>query len=148
VLLGSGQPLELDPEQWEKRLREPQIAELAADVGVRGVDDLLATCFALPEDLERLAQRAPTINTDERPWIEFHAPRANFGSYPTDVYRFLAECRVPLPLVDGTAEHRVAEIERRRRQLMDAAWDFAREIDASRAWGEARNRYIDRLRRR
>jgi len=148
VLLGSGQPLELDPEHWERRLREPQIAELAADVGVRGVDDLLATCFALPEDLERLAQRAPTINTDERPWIEFHAPRANFGSYPTDVYRFLAECRVPLPLVDGTAEHRVAEIERRRRQLMDAAWDFAREIDASRAWGEARNRYIDRLRGR
>lgn len=146
VLLGSREPLAFDLAHWEQRLREPAIGQLAADVGVNRADDLLATCFALAADLEELGRQAPAINTDAHPWIEFHAPRANFGSYPTDVYRFLAGCRRPLPFLPGTAEHRIAEIERRRRELMDAAWDFAGEIEASRAWGLARNRYIERLR--
>jgi spermidine synthase len=148
VLVGSQRPLTLDPAHWERRLKEPEIAALAADVGILTVDDLLGSCFALREDLERLAARAPTINTDDRPWIEFHAPLANFGSYPSAVYRFLAECRTPLEFAAGTAEHRRAEIQTRRRQLMDAAWDFARDVETSRAWGEARNRYIERLRGR
>ncbi|MFM7281860.1 MAG: hypothetical protein ACKO32_08780, partial [Planctomycetia bacterium] len=75
-------------------------------------------------------------------------PLANFGSYPSAVYRFLAECRTPLEFAAGTAEHRRAEIQTRRRQLMDAAWEFARAVETSRAWGEARNRYIERLRGR
>ncbi len=148
VLVGSQRPLTLDPTHWERRLKEPEIAALATDVGILSVDDLLGSCFALREDLERLAARAPTINTDDRPWIEFHAPLANFGSYPSSVYRFLAECRTTLEFAAGTAEHRRAEIQTRRRQLMDAAWDFARDVETSRAWGEARNRYIERLRGR
>lgn len=148
VLLGTLEPLNLELKALEARMRQPELAQLLADVGVHTADDLLACYFAGPKSVAELAAQAPFLNTDDAPWIEFHAPLANFGSYPVEVYRYLALCADPLPLASDSAEHRVAEIQGRRRRLQAAAWDFARELEASSAWGQARNNYIQVLRGR
>lgn len=147
VLVGSREPFELDPAAIEARIeRDEALRALLADVAVHDADDLLACCFATNATLDAFAELAPRANTDDHPWIEFHAPLAAFGTYPLEVYRRLASASDDVPLAAHVDATRRARIRASQATLKQAALAFADELADGAGFGEARTRYIARLR--
>ena len=112
-----------------------------AGIGLYDPWDFLACRFAGRDTLARLAERAPALITDDRPWIEFTAPRSMYAGYALEVLRILAAADEPLAL-SGDPEivphELLAEASRR---LRAGARAFADEVEASGRYGEARSRY-------
>jgi spermidine synthase len=146
VLLGGAEPLAIDPARLDQRMEEPELGTLLADVGIDSAAELLGCCFAGAGALERFAVLADRPNTDDDPWIEFHAPLAAFGSYPLDVYRALAAGDDEPPLASDTAVALRSAVVAERRRLQQGALDFVAAIEAGGGYGRARTRYIQFLR--
>ncbi len=147
ILLGGLEERTIDVELVAERMREPRVAALLRDIGVVDVWDLLAGRFAGKETVARLAQLAPAMITDDRPWIEFTAPRSVFAGYTTDVLRLLAESDDALPFAAGLPPHVVANLAAATRRLRDGALQFAEEVETTGRYGTARSRYSEIMRR-
>jgi spermidine synthase len=146
VLLGANGELVLDPGRLATRVAQEPVAAMLRDVGVGSANDLLATCFAGRVGLEALIAHAHGKNTDEHPWIEFHAPRAAFGSYPLAVYRLLGKAEDEPPLLSGLAAGARSAVTAARDDLQRGALRFVEDIEGGYGYGGARNRYIEFLR--
>ena len=90
--------------------------------------------------------RADRPNTDEDPWIEFHAPRAAFGTYPLDVYVELAAAPETPPLVATTPDALRAEVDSAQRRLKAGTARFVDDIRTTGSYSRARTSLIDFLR--
>lgn len=75
ILLGSEEPHELDYERVEIALEKAEIGEDLSRIGVTSVGDLVRNFLAPANQLGRFVGDAP-LNTDDRPRIEFSAPRS------------------------------------------------------------------------
>jgi predicted membrane-bound spermidine synthase len=147
LLLGGAQPLRLDLAHVAERMEERAVRELLEAVGIESAEELLGCCFAGPEALAWIEERSDRPNTDDDPWIEFHAPLAAYGSYPLEVYRWLASAADEPPLAGSDRFQREAVLAERAR-LQRGALDFVADIDSGAGYGAARTRYIEFLRRR
>ena len=70
MLIGSHQPLALDPEQIRDRYEQPTVKAALTAVGIPSPQALLATYVTDRAGLERYVQDAPPV-TDDRPLIEY-----------------------------------------------------------------------------
>ncbi|HEV2126787.1 MAG TPA: hypothetical protein VGW38_28865, partial [Chloroflexota bacterium] len=77
LLIGSRQPITIDPAQLERKFADPQLKESLQAVGLRSAQDFLSRFNASEAELRRVAGDGPII-TDDRPSIEF------FRSLPKD----------------------------------------------------------------
>lgn len=147
ILLGGEGTIEIDLAAIQRRIdADPILYEMLTSVGVNDAIDFAATCFATRASLEGFGDRAPAMNTDERPWIEFHAPRAAFGTYPLDVFEFLASTPEAPPLVASTARPIATQIATAQRRLKAGAALFVDSIRETGSYGMARTEYIEFLR--
>ena len=71
VLIGSDEPLKIDPRQLAARMAEPAVAQDLAAIGLRSPEDLLGTFVAADEKLAAFVQDVPSL-TDDRPRIEYY----------------------------------------------------------------------------
>jgi spermidine synthase len=76
VLVGTREPLALDPEAIERRLASPAGAGLEP-FGLRGAGRLLGLLVAHPARVARFADRG-VLNTDDRPVVEFTSARSQY----------------------------------------------------------------------
>ncbi|MET0427510.1 MAG: spermidine synthase, partial [Microvirga sp.] len=114
LLIGSPDPVILDPEKIRRRAAIPEVASALGEVGVRSAEALLATYVMDRPGLVRFAGDAPAV-TDDRPRIEYAAwvRRGEFGSVLPDLLNLRDE--VPLP---GADEGTLASIAARREELL------------------------------
>ncbi len=146
ILLGSDRELRLDPGRVRERMAAPEVRALLAEIGVAEPADVLGTWFAGNRTLEALADEARGPITDDRPWIEFTAPRSVFGGFANDVIRRLATATEPPPIEEGTwAVDREAILAARER-LRSAALAFVETVERTGRYGQARHDYTEVLR--
>jgi spermidine synthase len=74
-LIGSNDPIVIDPEDLERRLSHPKVAADLAEVGMGTVEDFLSYFVAGTEPLRRFGARG-TVNTDDNLHLEFSAPKS------------------------------------------------------------------------
>ncbi|MGH9869501.1 MAG: fused MFS/spermidine synthase [Candidatus Polarisedimenticolia bacterium] len=76
VLVGGDGAAHLDVERLARRMAEPRVAESLRQIGLDDPARLLATyCFRVADVKDDL--RAAPLNTDDRPRLEFSAPRSH-----------------------------------------------------------------------
>lgn len=146
MLLGSEAAFAFDPRQLTERMREEPLRTMLSDVGVATAEDFLGCYFAGEETLAQFASFAPAMNTDDHPWIEFHAPRAAFGSYPLEVYKILGRAPDRVPLIPELPESAVHAVHAAQSRLKQGALEFVTQIEGGASYGEARTLYIEYLR--
>ncbi|HEY8491078.1 MAG TPA: fused MFS/spermidine synthase, partial [Dehalococcoidia bacterium] len=86
LLVGTKEPLQLDPAAFERRLQDPGVRAALATVGLDGFDKLVAHYWAGPEELHRYVGEGPVL-TDDRPMVEYFLslPRRERGADLTGV---------------------------------------------------------------
>jgi spermidine synthase len=71
LMVGATEPLRIDREGFERKLRRPGTRAALAAAGLGGFDALLARYTAGPEELRRLVGAGPVLS-DDRPMTEYH----------------------------------------------------------------------------
>lgn len=74
MLIGSREPFEIDMETIRKRLEIPDVRKDLRKYGIRKPEGFFASYWLGHEELLRLS-RGSRLNTDNRPYLEFSAPR-------------------------------------------------------------------------
>jgi predicted membrane-bound spermidine synthase len=118
LLIGSGQPMELDAARVSDRFDRPEVAAALREVGVASPAALLATWITDRAGLERYVEGAPPV-TDDRPRIEY-APWVRPGEITRVLPRLLALGSDP-PLREADPAFRATVAEERER-----LWRFYR----------------------
>src|SRR5262249_24119516 len=81
ILIGSKQPLKIDPVRMQQRIAEPVLARDLAMIGIRSPVDLLALYMKGEGLLKEFTRDVPAV-TDDRSVVDFTTPRearANYG---------------------------------------------------------------------
>jgi tetratricopeptide (TPR) repeat protein len=82
--------------RWHEALEDPEIQEELAEIDYGEVESILSTLLLGPTDLAAYLGEAELL-TDDRPFLEFVAPRAMQGSHMVANIEALAEhCQSPL----------------------------------------------------
>jgi spermidine synthase len=116
-LIGSNEPLVLDPEAARQRLNHPELQPALAKVGFHDIEELYG-CFIMDEPALRAYASGGDIMRDDRPWAEFIAPKLVYGR---TVHETLAELQAhaasPLGLIAESqrGSETAARIDRRQR---------------------------------
>lgn len=114
MLIGSMQPMPLDFDKIDARLRMPTVAQALREVGINSTADLLATYITDQAGLGRYAGNALPV-TDDRPRIEYASwVRAK------EILRVLPKLlglASPLPL--SASHEQIADVERAFLNLLD-----------------------------
>lgn len=71
LLIGSGQPIEIDYQKLKNRMDEPVVKKALADIEINSPNALLGNIWFLEKQMRRLSAGQPLI-TDNRPRIEFY----------------------------------------------------------------------------
>jgi spermidine synthase len=132
LLLGSAEPIELDPARVAARLAAPELAASLREVGVPSAAALLATWVTDRKGLEAYAGTAPPV-TDDRPRIE-HASWVRPGEFERVLPRLLALASEP-PL--GSDESQAAVAAERRRLVRFYEGTLAGLARDHTSWSEA-----------
>ncbi len=77
ILVGSSEPLAIDPDRVDRRVQAPGVLEDLGRLGIESAAGVLAHGRLGPAELGALVDRAPRpglLNTDDNAWIEFWAP--------------------------------------------------------------------------
>lgn len=88
-LIGHADAWRVDPKQVQARLAEPALAERIARIGLEDELAVLGSFVAGPTALRRLAGQSPG-NTDDRPIVAYHAPRATYAPRSSPGERLIA----------------------------------------------------------
>jgi spermidine synthase len=78
-LLGSDEPILLDPETIDRRIAASPIRQDLEEVFMGSAEDFLSYFVAGTEGLREFS-RGGVLNTDDNLWLEFHAPRSRMLS--------------------------------------------------------------------
>jgi spermidine synthase len=84
ILIGSHEPLRIDPARVAAAMAEPDVAESLRDIGVYSVEDLLATFVSADDDLRAFVGDADLV-TDGHPRVEYFFGYENRPFHMTDV---------------------------------------------------------------
>ncbi|WP_404418207.1 fused MFS/spermidine synthase [Marinospirillum sp.] len=101
LLIGSQQPLDLDPERLDRRMQPPQVAaDLAEEpIKIKTLHQLLAHIWLTEEELEPLIAQAQ-LHRDDHPFLMYQAPLNRYLQTQEENSRILAEvARGILPLI-------------------------------------------------
>lgn len=93
LLVGTVEPVALDPRELATRMEEPRVSADLARLGFRTADDLLGSCALDADGLRAFSADAPVM-TDDHPYLEFSADQAVFlppGQLP--IYKELRRLR-------------------------------------------------------
>ena len=71
ILIGSGQPIEMDYKKLQARMDDPVVKAALSDIEIHSPADLLGNIWFLEEQMDKLSAHQPLI-TDNRPRIEFY----------------------------------------------------------------------------
>ncbi len=88
VLLGRTDEIAFDAARVEALFRSPEVAESLREIGVLSAADLLATFVAGDEAVRAYVEGAP-VNLDDRPEIEYSAPRSLLSGYAAGALRWV-----------------------------------------------------------
>ncbi len=88
LVLGSARPIRLAPELLARRLALPEIQAELAPSGLGHLEELLPLLTADTAMAERFSAGAP-VNTDDRPILEFSAPRSLLEIHSGEIVREL-----------------------------------------------------------
>lgn len=127
VLLGSLEPFVLDPRAIELRMQREPVRSTLRAIGVRDVADLLACCFGAGSTAQALADAAPSLITDNKPWLEFTSPR-RLDEYSRDVIALLARSTEAPAFAPGTSEAMIERVRLASRRLRDGAAAFVENL--------------------
>jgi len=118
ILLGARDSLHLDMERVAERMRKGPVAASLQEVGFTSPASILGTLVVQTEDAHRLAGPGP-VNTDERPLIEFSAPRSALNYTADENQKILAGIFAPLPpsLLSSLDPHARNEARNMRKAL-------------------------------
>lgn len=99
ILIGSDAPQTFDFERLASRMRDPRVAQSLREIGLEDPMRLLSTyCFRVQEVLSEL--ESIPLNTDDRPRIEFSAPRSHLVNTVKDNLPWLiAHSNSPEPFI-------------------------------------------------
>jgi spermidine synthase len=84
MLVGSMEPLTIDPTAYERRLAEPGVGDALASVGLGSVEELRSAFTAGRDGLERYAGTGPLL-TDDRPRLEYWRSAGSGRDQPPDL---------------------------------------------------------------
>jgi spermidine synthase len=84
MLVGSMEPLTIDPTAYERRLGEPGVGDALRSVGLGGVEELRAMFTAGRDELDRYVGDGPLL-TDDRPRLEFWRSGGSGRDEPPDL---------------------------------------------------------------
>ncbi len=76
-LIGSNEPLRIDPGLVEQRLATPHIKRALAPFGLDDPVEFLS-CFVMGQEALRAYAQGGQLMRDDRPWAEFEAPKVMF----------------------------------------------------------------------
>jgi hypothetical protein len=106
LLVGSKQPHGLDHAHIERSLSDPDVHADLSRIGVDGTATLVRKFLLYGPALAEYTADRP-LNTDDRPRIEFNAPRNLYAKTSDtnliDIVRFVGGAPIPLP-ISGLAE--------------------------------------------
>ncbi|MCI0587717.1 MAG: fused MFS/spermidine synthase [Planctomycetes bacterium] len=88
VLLGRTEEIAFDAARVEALFRSPEVAESLREIGILSAADLLATYVAGDEAVRAYVEGAP-VNLDDRPEIEYSAPRSLLSGYAAGALRWV-----------------------------------------------------------
>jgi spermidine synthase len=71
LIIGSNQPIKIDFNELNERLREPEIKKALSDIEIPNIFSFLSNIWLLNEQVEKLGEGFPLI-TDNHPAIEFY----------------------------------------------------------------------------
>ena len=133
VLVGAAQPLP-GPTQIASHPLPPAVAEALAEVGIHGPAELAALCVAEDGDLRAYAEGVDPMR-DNRPVLEFRAPRSYLGGYSTKSLLWAARVEFLEKLPEGSRE--------RGMEIRSALTRFLGRLPEG--WSSAARRYGDEL---
>lgn len=82
LLLGTPKPLKIDVEQMKARLADPRISGDLALIGLDSAEKLLSSFVVDERGLDAFLGESELLNTGDRPYLEFEAPRYGHGERP------------------------------------------------------------------
>lgn len=112
LLVGSVAPIRFDAERLRELLRNPEIAEDLAALGIDGPETFLCHFLFDAAALREYAGPGPSVNTDSFPILEFSCPYGLYG-HPLDAFASLARAK-PAEISPSWVAAAEAEIERAR----------------------------------
>jgi spermidine synthase len=100
LLMGSQEPLKLDLEELDGRMRELKVRIDLARVDVRHPMDIVALLRLGPDEVDTLVENAPS-NTDDNARVEFSAPKAlGLSTLPENLDMIREQITDPLDAID------------------------------------------------
>ena len=85
LFIGSEKPIEMNYSRLAKCLSEKQVMDDLGGIGIKSADDFLAKTFMLNEEETKGFADGASINTDDKPIIEFSAPLSILVSNDPDL---------------------------------------------------------------
>jgi spermidine synthase len=89
LILGSFEPIRIDPEKLRRRIAEPGVREDLGRVQIRSPGELLAHFLLGTREIPGLTRKAP-FNTDDNALLEFSAPKTLYSETSEENFRELA----------------------------------------------------------
>ena len=122
VMLGSSSPFLVDEEELGRRMAQPAVAGDLGRVAMGSATDLLSYFVMGTKGMERFAEGG-TLNTDDRPYLEFSAPFsvATPAVMASNVRALSARRESILPYLKPAADGRAREEQRKRSEIQLAA---------------------------
>ncbi len=106
-IVGSKDGGAIDVSAWRRRLEEPRIGAELSGIKYGDVESILGTLLVGPADVADYVGDAP-LQTDDRPFMEFVAPRTMGGAWFTpNVEALLEACSSPLAGIQAPAADRL-----------------------------------------
>jgi spermidine synthase len=89
IILGSFEPIRIDPEKLRRRIAESGVREDLGRVQIRSPGELLAHFLLGTREIPALTRKAP-FNTDDNALLEFSAPKTLYSETSEENFRELA----------------------------------------------------------
>jgi spermidine synthase len=90
LILGSFEPLPIDPGMLQERLSQPRVKEDLARIQIKSVRDILAHFVFGTQEVPAFVQNAP-INTDDNALLEFSTPRTLYADTTEANFKALSQ---------------------------------------------------------
>jgi len=113
ILIGTQESLQIDFAQVERRMGQEEVRSQLARSNIVDVYSLLDSFCAADETVREAIGPGP-LNTDERPYVEFHCNRPFLADGHVDIARLLGTMRRPVrPRLGAVPPERAQEVEDR-----------------------------------
>ena len=132
-LVGSARPFVLSPSGFQERLVSKRLAKDLAAIGLAESKDLLNAYLMGRDAMLRFAGEAPIV-TDDRPIVEFTAPKAvDLATTASNYLAVTEHAESVVPFVRGVVSDELSSALTEHFESQTAQWKSARDKAAARA---------------